>query len=149
MALKRFFLNLRMKNILFILILIGTTTMTAQEIATYQWKNRLVLILSSSTETANYQKQVQELEENTEGLAERKIKVFQITPKKFTTGFSTDWKNNNSLYHKFSIQNADFEVILIGLDGGEKLRRQQPVSTEKLFSTIDVMPMRKAEMRTD
>ncbi|MBW2961935.1 DUF4174 domain-containing protein [Mesonia aestuariivivens] len=123
--------------------------MTAQEISTYKWKNRLVLVLSSSTETADYQKQVQKLKENTEGLAERKIKVFQITPEKFTTDFSKNWKREPSLYDKFSTPNADFEIILIGLDGGKKLRQQQPISTEKLFSTIDVMPMRKAEMRRD
>lgn len=41
----------------------------------------------------------------------------------------------------------DFEVLLIGKDGTEKLRSTTPVKLETLFDLIDTMPMRKAEMR--
>ena len=40
-----------------------------------------------------------------------------------------------------------FTFILIGKDGGEKLRTDSVVSTEQLFATIDAMPMRKSEMK--
>ena len=40
-----------------------------------------------------------------------------------------------------------FGVALVGKDGGVKLSRQAPVSTETLFRTIDAMPMRRDEMR--
>ncbi|MEN0050651.1 MAG: DUF4174 domain-containing protein, partial [Bacteroidota bacterium] len=44
--------------------------------------------------------------------------------------------------------NNSFTVILIGKDGGEKLRRKGKLLTRKaLYQTIDVMPMRRAEMR--
>ncbi|MGI4806175.1 MAG: DUF4174 domain-containing protein [Janthinobacterium lividum] len=36
---------------------------------------------------------------------------------------------------------------MIGKDGGEKLRSNQAVSLEKLYNTIDDMPMRKNEMK--
>jgi len=41
-----------------------------------------------------------------------------------------------------------FSVILIGKDGGEKLRRHTPLSTAELFAVVDAMPMRRAEMRS-
>jgi len=36
-------------------------------------------------------------------------------------------------------------VVLIGKDGGEKLRSAQPITAERLFATIDAMPMRQSE----
>lgn len=40
-----------------------------------------------------------------------------------------------------------FAVTLIGKDGGEKLRRTTPLSPEELFTVVDAMPMRRAEVR--
>lgn len=40
-----------------------------------------------------------------------------------------------------------FYVVLVGKDGGEKLRRATPLSPEELFAIVDAMPMRRAEMR--
>lgn len=48
---------------------------------------------------------------------------------------------------RFGISPADFAVILIGKDGGEKLRSTHPIRFEKLRDTIDAMPMRQEEMR--
>ena len=42
---------------------------------------------------------------------------------------------------------ATFEVLLVGKDGGVKLRRQQPVAAAELTALIDTMPMRQDEMR--
>ena len=39
-----------------------------------------------------------------------------------------------------------FSVVLIGKDGGEKLRRTTPLTTEELFALVDAMPMRRADM---
>jgi hypothetical protein len=41
-----------------------------------------------------------------------------------------------------------FSVVLIGKDGGEKLRRRTPLAPEELFAIVDAMPMRQAEVRT-
>ncbi len=48
---------------------------------------------------------------------------------------------------RFHVRPDQFTVILIGKDGGEKLRSHQPISWQKLQSTIDAMPMRQTEMR--
>jgi hypothetical protein len=42
---------------------------------------------------------------------------------------------------------AAFSVVLIGKDGGEKLRRSTPLAPADLFAIVDVMPMRQAEMK--
>ena len=50
-----------------------------------------------------------------------------------------------TLRHRFHIASADFTVILLGKDGGEKLRCHTPVKIEVLTGLIDTMPMRQQE----
>jgi hypothetical protein len=49
---------------------------------------------------------------------------------------------------KFHVDPQDFVVILVGKDGGAKLRASKPLSIRTLNETIDGMPMRKDEVRT-
>lgn len=48
---------------------------------------------------------------------------------------------------RFHVGEGEFVVILIGKDGGEKLRSQTPVTMERLIKVIDAMPMRQKEAR--
>ena len=57
----------------------------------------------------------------------------------------TDPKAGGTLREALSIRG--FEILLVGKDGGVKLRSPAPVSTRDLFALIDAMPMRQREMR--
>jgi hypothetical protein len=48
---------------------------------------------------------------------------------------------------RFHIAPGSFTVILVGKDGGEKLRSTTPIAIARLNRVIDAMPMRKEEMR--
>ncbi len=52
-----------------------------------------------------------------------------------------------AIRHQFKVEPAEFLVILIGKDGGEKLNSRTPVPVDKLKQLIDSMPMRKSEMQ--
>lgn len=41
----------------------------------------------------------------------------------------------------------EYAAVLIGRDGGEKLRASEPIPAEELFARIDEMPMRRRELR--
>lgn len=56
-------------------------------------------------------------------------------------------KANQTKFKKYKAAAKTFTFILIGKDGGEKLRSNQPISKEKLYRTVDDMPMRKSEMK--
>lgn len=43
---------------------------------------------------------------------------------------------------------ADFEVVLVGKDGGVKARTSDPDALEDFLALIDTMPMRRAELRS-
>ena len=48
---------------------------------------------------------------------------------------------------QFHVAPGDFTVILLGKDGGAKLRSNKPFSMEKLNQVIDSMPMRQDEIK--
>ncbi len=102
-----------------------------------QFKNyREVILLAPNKEDINFIRQLQILKTDEKGLSERDIKV--------STYFFEDGLPKNQL--KLVSKPNSFTFILIGKDGGEKYRSYQPTSLKTLFSIIDVMPMRRAEM---
>ena len=48
---------------------------------------------------------------------------------------------------RFHVKPGQFTVVLIGKDGGEKMRSNQPIPWDKLQATIDAMPMRQDEVQ--
>ncbi|WP_263384623.1 DUF4174 domain-containing protein [Granulicella arctica] len=52
-----------------------------------------------------------------------------------------------ALRRRFKVAPKDFVVILVGKDGGEKLRSTRPIPFDKLRDTIDSMPMRQQEAK--
>ena len=100
----------------------------------YRWRDRLVLLFAASADDPAYTEQRDALEAVTEGLSERHIVVLA----------DTDPGAAGALRARFEPQG--FEVLLVGKDGGVKLRQGQPVAAETLFATIDAMPMRRREL---
>lgn len=138
-----------MKFLITLLSFIYMASVNAQEINSHQWKDRLLLILSKNSENENFQDQVRILKENHKDLEERKLVVYQILPGKFKTGINEDakWQQSEYLFKKYKTPNSNFDIILIGLDGREKFKDSKVVPVQTIFSTIDSMPMRKAEIR--
>lgn len=53
-----------------------------------------------------------------------------------------------ALRARLGLPSDRFRAVLVGKDGGAKLTAEAPIPPQTLFSTIDAMPMRRAEMRT-
>ena len=84
--------------------------------------HRLLIIAAPSRDSPLYQQQAGELVAGWAGLMER------------------------DFLGRTQFGAAEFSVILIGKDGGEKLRRKSLLTTRELFAIVDAMPMRRAEM---
>jgi hypothetical protein len=139
---------MRNLTLLIILIFYGMTS-KAQDLQQYQWENRIIVVYSNETELDLLSKQLELLKKEPNKLSERKILVIQAHKNRYKTIFpeNSEWVSS-SLKDELKIsRKTEFEVFLLGLDGGIKLRQQEIVQTEKLFSLIDGMPMRKAEIR--
>ena len=69
-----------------------------------------------------------------------------LLSKKFVKN-NPDFCKNLSYELSFVLnEKEDFEVILIGLDGGIKLQRTKILTKEDLFKITDSMPMRRDEL---
>lgn len=137
-------------KLIFLLFLMNTYSENsiAQDFSTHKWENRLVLILVDNTDNTKYRNQVDELKNHLDGVKERKIVVYHITPEKFKVGLSDGkWQKSETEYNFYKKTDSQPEIILLGLDGGVKIRAEEFLSTQKLFETIDAMPMRMQEMR--
>lgn len=122
----------------------------AQDLSSHQWEDRLILILTDDTSNTTYQDQIEELYADPEGLEDRKLVIYTILPDRFSR-YSTDelnWVLSNELYSEYKTRNNSFEVLLIGLDAGVKLRQAEVLSNEKIFGRIDQMPMRRRELQS-
>lgn len=121
----------------------------AIDLKAYQWKNRLLLVFAPSEESSPYQILKEQLKRQTEGIIDRDLLVFHV----FEKGESRigdvllSREQALSLRRHFSIASGRFTLILIGKDGGQKLREEVMADLAKIFSIIDSMPMRQQEIR--
>ena len=138
------------------LLLLVVVTMAAQgngqykiRLRDYQWKNRLILAFSPSAEDPGYKALEKEIAVQAEEVIDRDLLVFHI----LETGeiklgeSSLQTGSGDYLRESFSISPGRCTVLLIGKDGGVKLRREGGVELNEIFSLIDTMPMRQREMR--
>ena len=100
---------------------------------------RSVYIFYNEVGAAQKNEQLNELHNDDQALKERDIIIESI-----------DVNSNNNAIKKWNINTAKpFTFILVGKDGTEKLRSDTLITTAKLFSIIDAMPMRKTEMKNN
>lgn len=116
-----------------LMALTGTTN--ANDLAAYQWKNRPVLVFADSADDENFREQMKLLNDANADITERDIVVIEDT--------TPSQKSN--LRERF--QPNGFLFVLVGKDGGAKLKSTSPVNIESLNSLIDAMPMRLQEIR--
>jgi hypothetical protein len=120
----------------------------AIDLKAYQWKNRLLLVFAPYEEYSPYQILKEQLKRQTEGIIDRDLLVFHV----FEKGESRigdvllSREQALSLRRHFSIASGRFTVILIGKDGGQKLREEVMADLAEIFSIIDSMPMRQQEI---
>ena len=114
----------------------------------YQWENRLILLFGSISESA-VEKQITELEKDTEGITDRDLLIFHIDRDevRFIEKSDNPASSADKLRNRYNIGEQEFRYILIGKDGGVKLNKKEFVPNKDLFSVIDAMPMRQREMR--
>lgn len=118
----------------------------AQDLSQHLWKNRVILILSE--DNSAFERQMLAFKTNEKGMNERSLIVYHLKSDEFQQVMpKSEVRKSGNLFEKYKKANIAFEVILIGLDGGIKLRQTDFLSCEKLFATIDSMPMRSAEIR--
>jgi hypothetical protein len=141
-------------SIFFLSLLSGSTTMQTDQnplLKSYLWQNRLLLIFTPHDQTELYREQLAELNGQERGMQERDLLVLHVFPDHIILpgGVRLEEEQAQSLRNHFIIAKSETLSLLIGKDGTEKLRSRDLLSSQRLFLTLDAMPMRQQEMRQD
>ena len=137
------------------LIILGCASfvnLNAQNLEKHTWKNRILVVKTSDSASAIYQEQIKEFSSSTDELKERKFVLYKIISDHFELiNFTNNELNDSGKIAGKPIgmnlnDKENFEVILIGLDGGIKLEQTAILRKEALFNIVDAMPMRRNEL---
>lgn len=114
----------------------------------YRWENRIVVIFADQETKQDLARQYQTLLIDGDELRDRDLIVVAVeTDLVEIDGVASQAICADGLRDALNVPKQGFSVLLIGKDGGVKLRSRQPVTTKDLFALIDGMPMRRREMR--
>lgn len=104
------------------------------DIADFKWIARPVVVFATSTADPRFAQQMELLADRTDELVQRDVVVI----------VDTDEDNLSDLRRK--LRPRDFMIVLIGKDGGVKLRKPFPYDVRELSRSIDKMPLRQQEI---
>lgn len=110
----------------------------------YGWKNR-VLVLFGGADDRDMKRQIELLRAQSSELTERDMVVLQVSDGQVTAihGRGGDLKAEK-VRADANIEDDGFHAVLVGKDGGVKLRSGNVVGNVEMFDFIDRMPMRRA-----
>ncbi|ANO34443.1 hypothetical protein A6E01_14665 [Vibrio breoganii] len=108
------------------------------QLSEMKWQYRILLI----QDRPDYQ---QTLTNASEEIADRHLVWFLVLPNRVVSNLSDSVPE--PLQQDIRQRISDKPVVLIGKDGGIKMREER-LSLPSIFSTIDSMPMRQAEMNS-
>lgn len=131
--------------LLILLLIFLSSVLTAQDLDSYQWKNRIILLKESDMKSDWLNAQVKRLQSDMGELNERQLLVFIICNELV---YDIE-RNMVDLDAQTIVQQFDLDpfngLVLIGKDGGIKMKEDFIVNPKTIFELIDRMPMRQAE----
>ena len=119
------------------------------DLSEFEWQNRLLLLFAPHSENKLLKKLQSEIDMQKYEVKDRDLVVFEVLEMGHSRISETpiNRQEAENLRDFFSIPRNNFTLILVGKDGGVKLRRNDQTSLAEIFALIDSMPMRKNEMR--
>lgn len=101
----------------------------------FAWRNRLAIVFADSPNDPSFAEQMEMFESQQHELVERDVIVF----------VDSDPAARSSL--RSELRPRGFALVLIGKDGGVKLRKPFPWSVREITHAIDKWPIRQQELR--
>lgn len=137
----------------FCLFLLISSNSLAQNISDKKWKNRILIVETSSLQNDKYIAQLEEFSGLANAFQERKLILYLMHDNTYTLfTFKKDinskqWRERTNKKGFIVNPETSFKISLIGLDGGMKRTQNKVLTKEELFLEIDSMPMRMRERR--
>jgi hypothetical protein len=118
---------------------LATAAAAGTSLEALRWRSRVLVVSAPTAGDAGLKAQRAALGPVRGGLAERDLVVLEAVG---------DTPDALALRTELGLPAGQFRAVLVGKDGGAKLTAREPIPPQKLFSTIDAMPMRRDEMQT-
>jgi hypothetical protein len=148
-----------MKKLILVLglALLAPMAHAQQTLSTLVDRNRVLLLFAPTALDGRYGQQLDVFNHHETDLRARDVVVIPLIQQPGPPNLSPALRSLQpphisdeeqlTLRRRFHIAATEFAVILLGKDGGEKLRTTSPITIARLNRTIDAMPMRQQEMR--
>ncbi len=115
----------------------------------FLWKQRPLVLFAPSADAPGARGMLGAVQRENAGFVDRDMVLIEVyggdgalvDGKKLPAG--TAWH----LRGRFDVAVGEVMVILVGKDGGEKLRANAEIDLEYIFRLVDAMPMRRQQMR--
>ena len=126
---------------------LGPAPAMAAELSDYLWERRPLLLFAPTESDPRLVETMRRIEASRCDFAERDMVLGRILAEGTSTldGRVLDTNQAQRLMSKFGISTDSLIVVLIGKDGGEKLRVADVPDLQAIYDVIDGMPMRARE----
>ena len=123
----------------------------AAELGDYLWQRRPLLLFAPAESDSRLVETVRRIEASRCDFADRDMVLGLIVTEGTSTldGQVVGTSHVKRLLSEFGIAANTFSAVLIGKDGGEKLRVNDVPDLPAIYAVIDGMPMRSAETGAD
>ncbi len=115
----------------------------------FRWKHRLLLLFAPNGDDPLLKQIHSELIARKVEVDDRDLVIFHVFEQEPSRMNSTllNPETVESIRNRFAAPRNRFTLILVGKDGGIKLKRSRRTDLKDIFALIDSMPMRQNEMR--
>ncbi|MBI5341550.1 MAG: DUF4174 domain-containing protein [Mycolicibacterium rufum] len=129
----------------------GSGTAGATELDDYRWERRPLLVFAPAATDPRLVETLSRIEASRCDFVGRDMVLGVLVAEGTSTldGKAIDAEESRRLAQQYGIDVSAFRVLLIGKDGGEKLRFTDVPDLQTIYTVIDGMPMRRGEMRTE
>ncbi|BBX05201.1 hypothetical protein MAIC_00040 [Mycolicibacterium aichiense] len=129
---------------------LGSATAMAAELGDYRWERRPLLVFAPAQSDPRLTATLSRIEATGCDFASRDMVLGQVpTGGSTLDGQPVDAEQSQRLRTQFTVDANSFAVVLIGKDGGEKLRVTEVPDLRQIYTVIDGMPMRGNEIRAN
>ena len=127
----------------------GGQVALSMDLDQFKWKNRLLFIFAPHDGDSFFRALQSEISTQQGKVSERDLVVFKIFENgpSFMETTRIAPQPAAAIRDKFEAPVGRFTCVLVGKDGGIKLRQNAQIKLADIFALIDAMPMRQQEMR--
>lgn len=130
---------------------LGSANAAAAELSDYRWERRPLLLFAPTESDPRLVETLSRIEASRCDFVDRDMVIGVVVTEGKSTldGHVINADQSQRLLKQFAIGENTFSAVLIGKDGGEKLRVDEIPDLQAIYALIDGMPMRSREMRAN